>query len=655
MFNQIWKKFSIALLIVAFIPIGYFGYQDLEAAKSSVLDETLRMIFLNCETRAKEIERIFSNAQADINYLRASFVIQMLPDFSNTNNKVEFDTPFYWKSLVEREFKLFLSVKEGYSRIGYLDAYGSEIVEVFKNSGQVFLLKEHQKRNRVTSTHFVEAARQEGYGVAAIPMRITVDPNMDLRGVTLIRYATKVFDRNGKPAGVIYIDLNGSEIYYALSHTSLEQKRPAALTFHKGNYIFNPFLEQKQGIPPEPLPKNVNDEFSYQIAEQILSGRRGIIEDEEKDLFAYRAIYPQIGNSELFYVVYDRQPRSKITERLNKIKNKYLVGAVGAFLLCIVVAVGVSRRLTRNLAKLREGVENIRQHRLNYRLNIRSHDEIESLANAYNMMAESLKEYSDSLEKKVEERSERIRQVEHKLMQVEKMAAIGFLSAGVAHEVNNPISIIITRLELIKKAVERGQVDKIRKDLDVLYNHATRVGKITGDLLAFSRQSSSECSAVELNTIINRVISLTEFTIRKKRIELHKALAPDLPLVWANASKLEQAIYNIIYNSYQATDPGGKITIKSMPNENRGSLLEIADTGRGIAKDTIKHIFEPFFTTKEMGEGAGLGLSISYGIIQEFGGTINVQSNPGKGTIFTIILGSAEKLKSSGSHAALAL
>lgn len=645
MFNHIWEKFSVALLTVAFVPIGYFGFQDLEVAKSSVVDETLKMIFLNCETRSKNIDRIFSNAQADINYLRASFVMQMLPDIPHNEEKLH--APLYWKSLVEREFKLFLSVKEGYSRIGFLDAFGNEVVEAFKNSGQVFLLKEHKKRNRVTSTYFVEAARQDGNAVAAIPMRITVDPSRDLRGVTLIRYATKVFDRNGKPVGIIYIDLNGSEIYYALSYTSPEQKRPVALMFHKGNYIFNPFLEQKQAITPVPLPNNINQEFPYQITEQILSGKRGIIEDGKKDLFAYSAIYPQTEDNDLFYVVYDKYPRSKISGQLNKIKKKYLLGAIGAFLLCIVVAVGVSRTLTRNIAKLQEGVENIRRRRLGYRLNIKSRDEIESLANAYNMMAESLKDYSESLEKKVEERSERVRQVERKLMQAEKMAAIGFLAAGVAHEINNPISIIVTRLELIRKGVEKGQLGTIRKDLNVLYNHAERIGKITGDLLAFSRQTSSECGAVEINPVIKRVISLTEFTIRKKGIELHEALTPGLPMIWANASKLEQVIYNIVFNAYQATDIGGTITIKTFPNKNGGSLLEIADTGKGIAGDAIEHIFEPFFTTKEMGEGAGLGLSISYGIIQEFGGTINVKSEPGMGTVFTILLDSAEKQKSN--------
>jgi signal transduction histidine kinase len=645
MFNRIWKKFTLALLIVAFIPIGYFGYRDLQDARSSVPDQALKTIFLNSVTRAKDIERTFLNAHSDINYLRSNLVMEFYLDLSRQDSGAS----SYWRSLMEREFSLFLAAKKGYSRIGLLDEYGNEVAVLFKSgAGKIIALKEHEKHNRLTSPYYVGAATLDRYGIAATPMRSSVEPGMNLNTITLIRYATKVFDSMGEARGVLFIDLNGSEIFSSLSLTSFQRSRQAAMVTMKGNYLYNPYFKPSTGIPRRSDFLNLESEFPYTVVAQILSGRRGVISDDPDSLFAYSPIYPQVGNHQLFYVVFDRYSKEHFIARLNKIKKKYLIGAVFAFLLCITIAVVVSHALTRNLGKLGEGVENIRKQRLDHRLEIRSGDEIESLAKAYNMMAAALQDYSESLEKKVEERSRHIKKVERKLMQAEKLAAIGFLAAGVAHEINNPVSIIVTRLEIINKSIEKGDTKDLRRDLDVLYNHASRIAQITGNLLAFSRERSDKCEPVDLNMAVEHVMGLIEPPIIKKGIKLNYSLNPDLPPVLANGSGMEQVIYNIVYNAYQATNTGGSISIKTGRYDDGKVELVVSDTGGGIPKDAIEHIFEPFFTTKETGQGSGLGLSISYGIVQDFGGSISVESEPDSGTTFSITLKAALKNRAGG-------
>ncbi|VAX16858.1 hypothetical protein MNBD_NITROSPINAE04-672, partial [hydrothermal vent metagenome] len=385
------------------------------------------------------------------------------------------------------------------------------------------------------------------------------------------------------------------------------------------------------------------------VVSQILSGRSGIISDDPDNLFAYSAVYPEPADKSRFYVVFDVYPKRLFSEKLYEIKKKYVLAALGAFGLVIIVAVMLSRALTRPINKLIDGVERAGRRDLDHRIDIKSGDEIESLAKAYNMMADSLKEYSETLEGKVEERSKRIKQVERKLMQAEKLAAIGFLSAGVAHEINNPISIVVTRLELIGKALEEGDMETVRKDLEVLKSHSARIGRIAGNLLTFSRSGSGKPGQVDLNDIVRVVADLIKYPAKKKGMDIVMYLEPDLPFVWANASGIEQVIYNIAYNAYQASSSGQKIEITTRSTDGGKVKLEIKDRGHGIPKDKVKRVFEPFFTTKEVGQGTGLGLSISYGLVKGFGGSIEVDSDPDTGTMFTVILNTGSKILSENN------
>jgi len=639
MFNRIWKKFTFVLLIVAFVPIGYFGMQDWQAARNSVQDEALKTIVLNSLERSKEIERVFINAHADINYLRSSLVMQFLLDAPSAKP----DAAIYWRSLVEREFRQFLSLQYNYSRVGLLDEYGNEDVVVFRNDDELITLEDKEKRNRLTAPYYVKAAQLDGSAIAAIPMSSVVDPSMDLRRTTLIRYATKIFDRFGRPRGIIYLDLNGADIFYGLSNTSFEQRRMAALVTHEGKYIFKPewVANKNSGAATGAAPDLIH-EFPSEVVEQILSGRHGVIADDRDNLFSFSSIYPQIGERDLFYVVFDRYPREFFAPKMKRIANRYIIGVSGAVILIIIVSILASRALTRNLTKLRDSVESIRYNRPGGHLVIKSGDEIEALARAFNSMADSIMEYQQSLENKVEERTRRIKQVERRLMQSEKLAAIGFLAAGVAHEVNNPISTIVTRLELIERDLERGKMENVKKDLEVLRNHARRIGGIATNLLTFSRETSKEVEEVDLNAAVERVLGLIEPPIAKKGINIKTNLEPSLPLVMANASGMEQIIYNIVYNAYQATAENGEIALATRLAAGGRVELSISDTGVGIPKEVMEHIFEPFYTTKDVGDGTGLGLSISYGLIRDFGGDVDVESEPSKGTVFTITLVSAK-------------
>lgn len=638
MFNSIWKKFTVALLVTTFTPIGYFLYNDLSAAKAIIVEEKLNVIFLNAVTRAKNIERTFISAHKDINYLRSSLAMQFLLDIPNSKS----DAAIYWRSLVERELDLFLSMRPECESVGLIDEYGDEVLVLFKSGGRIISLSDDQKRNRLTAPFYSDTASLEKFGVAAIQMRNSVEPGRDLGSVTLIRYATKVFDKSGKPRFVVYMDMNGSELSRWLSQTSFERRRPAALITNEGNYIYNPYIQPSDAVPPAPMSNNVKEEFPPSVFNQLISGRRGVISDDDNNLFSYISIYPQIGNTDFYYVAFDKYPRDLTFPRIEAIKETYIKGALAALILCLGLSALLSWALTRNVAKLRDGVESLGRRELDFRLDIKSGDEIESLAKSYNAMADSLQEYSQTLERKVEDRTERVKEVERQLASAEKLAAIGFLAAGVAHEINNPISVIATRLELIRRELKKGKADEvILKDLDTISRHAERISKIAGGLLTFARDGESKIEDVDLNKAVERVVALLDGQIKGKGVETRLALDPGAMPAQANGVGVEQVMYNLIHNALQATPPGGTITVSTFATDDRLVAFRVSDTGPGIPKENVGRVFEPFFTTKDPGQGTGLGLSISYGLVKDFGGSITLDSVSGAGAVFTVKLKTA--------------
>lgn len=253
-----------------------------------------------------------------------------------------------------------------------------------------------------------------------------------------------------------------------------------------------------------------------------------------------------------------------------------------------------------------------------------------------------LQEKKDTLERAYRE----LEQAQRHLVQSEKLAALGTLSAGLAHEINNPIGVIASRVEcMLWEAKDRGLPQEIQEDLKVINKHAHRVAKLAQSLLSFARQSSWELKPLNLNQLIEETLLLTEKQLAKEGIHVEKRFHPDLPMILGSANHLEQVLLNLITNAREAMPKGGKLLIESHLGQDSQVRLLISDTGKGIPEEVLPRIFDPFFTTKP--NGTGLGLSISYGIIQEHGGTIEVESRVDQGTTFIVTLPQAGKVSGS--------
>jgi|Deesub1362B_J571_1020462.scaffolds.fasta_scaffold00565_9 signal transduction histidine kinase/HAMP domain-containing protein len=241
------------------------------------------------------------------------------------------------------------------------------------------------------------------------------------------------------------------------------------------------------------------------------------------------------------------------------------------------------------------------------------------------ILEERLLEYSRELERKVEERTKQ-------LLHAERLATIGTLASGVAHEINNPITSIMLDAERIRdEMLDEKEVKEIAKGI---VKQVERIQRITRSLLMFSRHAEMEAREVDLNQIVEE--SLNVLKPKLKRVTVEKRLEK-LPHVWGDPAQLQQVFVNLILNAVQAMPDGGRLTVITR-REGREVVAEVSDTGVGIPEEHLSKIFDPFFTTKKVGEGTGLGLSICLGIVERHNGRIEVKSKVGEGTTFTVCL-----------------
>jgi len=230
--------------------------------------------------------------------------------------------------------------------------------------------------------------------------------------------------------------------------------------------------------------------------------------------------------------------------------------------------------------------------------------------------------------------------LEDQLVQAEKLSSIGLLAAGVAHEVNTPLAVITSNAQLLMR--EMDAADPRTRTLEKITKQAFRASEIANNLLKFSRVGGSEYSDLDLNRVISETLSLVEPMLKAAKISVNSQLGPALPTVFGNAGKLQQVFMNLIMNARDAMPRGGELTIGTEA-ENSSVHVEVTDNGVGIPADQLHKIFDPFFTTKATSRGTGLGLAVTYGIIREHSGSIQVDSVVGRGTTFRLELPAVRK------------
>ena len=341
------------------------------------------------------------------------------------------------------------------------------------------------------------------------------------------------------------------------------------------------------------------------------------------------------------------------TEMMNQIiesntKNIVTNAIILTILISTFTGIFITILVNRPLKKISKGIEEISNGNLDYKIEIGLKDELGQVANEFNFMSirlntahKEIKEWSETLNLKVEEKNEELKKIYEQITQIEKLASLGKLSATVAHELNNPLEGILTYSKLIARKLSKqgnnGEFKDIIEFLNLISDESARCGKIVKDLLLFSHKDEGKFTQNELSEIIDKSLFLINHHLEINHITLIKEYKSDNIYAECDSQKIEQALIAILINAIEAMSEGHVLKV-TLEKTNGEAVIRIIDQGKGIAEKDLPYIFEPFFSTKNDNKGTGLGLAVAYGIIKQHNGKLIVENTSAEGTTFRITL-----------------
>jgi len=420
--------------------------------------------------------------------------------------------------------------------------------------------------------------------------------------------------------------------------TSVDMKAEACYACHS------------QEKPIESLPyENRTRIFTALTGHRVL----GLINPIKNEADCYTAACHAHPESKTILGVLDvKMSLKQVDENLAESKWHMVLSSLASVLIIGIVSAGFINRVVRHpVRKLIEGTKQVSNGNLMFRISTESKDELGDLASSFNKMSADLKQaygeikqWSETLEEKVKQKTEELQKVQNHIILMEKMASLGQLSATVAHELNNPLEGVLTYTKLIKKKLENrrlsdAELEEMIGQLTFVADETVRCGNIVKNLLLFSKTESAGFKPENINTILEKCVRLVEHHLEIHSIVLKKEFSQELPLILCDANQLQQAFLAITMNAVEAMPGGGTLTLRTTQQPAEEVVeVDIIDTGTGISSDILPRIFEPFFTTKSEGKGVGLGLSVAYGIVKRHDGRISVDSEVNHGTTFSLVL-----------------
>ncbi|HEX9113703.1 MAG TPA: ATP-binding protein [Nitrospirota bacterium] len=326
-----------------------------------------------------------------------------------------------------------------------------------------------------------------------------------------------------------------------------------------------------------------------------------------------------------------RRERSDIATMIRMSVNLLLLALVLIVVLGIIINIKLATSIATPIRTLEKITKKISQGDFSEQIEVKGQDELSSLEASFNLMEEKLKNALWSLEHTIE----KLREKQAQLVEAEKLASVGKLAAGIAHEINNPLTAVLTFSNLMLEQCPSG--DPRHERLKLMARETNRARNIVRQLLNFGREIVIKPEMININRPVSEIADSLAAQDAFKDVELEMKLDENLPDVEADPAQVGQVVMNMLLNAIHAITPPGRIEVVTRKNGNAVEIV-FSDTGRGILEEHIHKIFDPFFTTKEAFKGTGLGLAVSYGIIKKHGGDIEVVSSEGKGTTFTVRL-----------------
>jgi signal transduction histidine kinase len=360
--------------------------------------------------------------------------------------------------------------------------------------------------------------------------------------------------------------------------------------------------------------------FSQQAPESLRDKSRLVREINQQGAEVARQLERM--SSALMHRVETLQGQSREVDR--RARGFMVAAMLGVVGLAVLAAYLISRQLLRPIQELLLGTRRIMEGDVGYRVDVGMRDETGELARSFNAMAEEIQGHRERLEKIIQAKTTELKQAQDSLLRSEKLASIGLLASGVAHELNNPLTTILLNTKLLME--EAGPQSTTYAELKRISDDTLRCKRIIDDLRDFSRPHELQIQPTSLNKLVTDTLGFLAHQLKLQELKVAHDLDPRIPLIPCDPDRIKQVLMNVLINAIQATPHEGSLLIRTELRD-RFAAIAVEDTGPGISAEIRGRIFDPFFTTKP--EGSGLGLSIAYGIVEEHGGKIEVESRTG--------------------------
>lgn len=539
---------------------------------------------------------------------------------------------------LERTFLGWQKLDTTIQAIRLIDPAGNVLVKIKEGrlvpaTGEVrppfFLPAVHSLAGR----DFFEAAlRLPRHGVLISNLERGRIEEEDIFCPAMVRFAAPLIGADGGRVGVLVINVWGEQAGRLINRLIADAEGSAFLVERNtadprrnGIYLFHRDKTCEFGDQTG-SHRTIFDDYPREITAAWLNGDRGIASDPRtRDILAH-AYYSPYGRQDRGWVVVVNARWDFLQEPLITIGRQTALWAAVVLGLALAASLFFARSLTRPIQVVVEGIRRMGKNTAE-RIPEGPQDEVGFLAGEINRMADA-----------IQHNAEEQRRVEERIRNTEKLASVGEMAAGLAHELNTPLGNIKALAILSRKEIERGECDRqsLTGDLDDIVDQAGKCSDIIGGLLSFARRSEARPMPHDPARVMNEALALVRMRAEKQEVRIIFNDPGRLPCLLVDGDQLRQVFVNILLNGIDAA-PGGELTVIIRQQEG-GVHICFLDNGCGIAPEHLDRIFDPFFTTKEVGQGTGLGLSVSYGIVNTMGGTIKVASRPGKGASFTVFL-----------------
>jgi two-component system NtrC family sensor kinase len=464
----------------------------------------------------------------------------------------------------------------------------------------------------------------------------------------MLKAASSIFDERGNLLGVLYggVLINRDyKIVDRVKETVYKDEKYKDREIGTAT-IFQHDLRISTNVKDESGERAIGTRVSKEVNTAVLVKGEPWIDRAFVVNDWYITAYEPIKNikNEIIGILYVGVLERPYLDLTRKVMNTFILIVSLCVSLLLIMLFFVTSRIINPLNKMVLATQKIARGDLSHKVEVRSRDEIGLLASSFNHMMKDLKtaedkliEWGTTLEKKVKDRTKDLREMQAHLIQTEKLASLGKMAAGIAHEINNPLGGILIYSHLLLEDVEKGS--PYRENLNKIVREATRCKNIVKELLEFARPKELEMKLTDLNSTVEKSLNIMMHQALFQNIKIVRKYSENIPRIVIDGAQLQQVFMNIILNAVDAMEGKGVLTLATSVDEDRGFLnVEISDNGAGISEEDQKKIFDPFFSTKEVGSGTGLGLSICYGIVKKHDGTIEVRSRIDRGTTFIVKL-----------------